>query len=134
MIVEIGKFTKIEKFDALIGILCGEDVQMDRQLLVDFCQDEIDMLVAKSEKLKAERAIKRAEPDPLLDLVYDELTDKYQSADDIVEILGDPEITAGKVRNRLSTLVREGRAKKQQMMIPAGDGTKARPIMCYIKQ
>ena len=102
------KFTKRELYDALIGKLCGEEVEVDAQTLVDFCQAEIDRIDQRNAKDREKREAKKAEPD--------------------VE-----EITLGKVRHRLAGLVRDGLVKKQEMKVPGGEGEKARHAMCYAR-
>lgn len=126
------KFTNRDKFDAIIGYLCHEDgIEIDVQTLVDFCQDNIDRLDARSAKGKAVREAKRAEPDVLLDKVYEALNEAYRSADEITATIDDADVSVAKVRNRLSTLVREGKAEKMKMKVPATEDRKASEVMCY---
>ena len=110
------KFTKRELYDALIGKLCGEEVEVDAQTLVDFCQAEIDRIDQRNAKDREKREAKKAEPD-----------------DAIHDLVDDEEITLGKVRHRLAGLVRDGLVKKQEMKVPGGEGEKARHAMCYAR-
>lgn len=40
------KFTKRELYDALIGKLCGEEVEVDAQTLVDFVRQRLIVLIS----------------------------------------------------------------------------------------
>lgn len=119
------KFTKRELYDALIGKLCGEEVEVDAQTLVDFCQVEIDRI--------DQREAKKTEPDVAREKVFAAVDEQFRTADVIHDTIDDEEITLGKVRHRLAGLVRDGLVKKQEMKIPGGEGEKARHAMCYAK-
>lgn len=127
------KFTKRELYDALIGKLCGEEVEVDAQTLVDFCQTEIDRIDQRNAKDREKREAKKAEPDTAREKVFTALDEQFRTADVIHDSIGDEDITLGKVRHRLAGLVRDGLVKKQEMKIPGSEGEKARHAMCYAK-
>lgn len=127
------KFTKRELYDALIGKLCGEEVEVDAQILVDFCQTEIDRIDQRNAKDREKREAKKGEPDVAREKVLAVIDEQFRTADVIHDSIGDEDITLGKVRHRLAGLVRDGLVKKQEMKIPGSEGEKARHAMCYAK-
>ena len=127
------KFTKRELYDALIGKLCGEEVEVDAQTLVDFCQSEIDRIDQRNAKDREKREAKKAEPDVVREKVFAAVDEQFRTADVIHDTIDDEEITLGKVRHRLAGLVRDGRVQKQEMKIPGGEGEKTRHAMCYAR-
>lgn len=127
------KFTKRELYDALIGKLCGEEVEVDAQILVDFCQAEIDRIDQRNAKDREKREAKKAEPDVAREKVFAVVDEQFRTADAIHDLVDDEEITLGKVRHRLASLVRDGLVKKQEMKVPGGEGEKARHAMCYAR-
>lgn len=117
------KHTRRDKLNAIIDYMCGEEIDIGLQELVDFCQSEIDR-VNNITELKIDDATRK---------IMAALDDQFRTADVIHDTIDDDSITIGKVRNRLSALVREGYAKKQEMKIPATEDRKARTAMCYAK-
>ena len=117
------KYSRRDKFNAIIGYMCGEEIDISLQELVDFCQSEIDR-VNNITELKIDDTTKK---------IMDVLNDQFCSADAVLDSIGDDTITIGKVRNKLSALVREGYVKKQEMKIPATENRKAHKAMCYAK-
>lgn len=98
------------------GEVTAEDV-------IAYCDKKMAQAAKKAEQAKAKRAEKAAENDELFDKVKNALTDEFQSGQDIADAL---EITKGKAVNRLSKLVAEGVAVKEQ--IKTADGNK---VMAY---
>ena len=129
------KITKNEKLDMLIGLLDGtfsfDDENIDGDMLIDFCKREKELLAKKAAKAKETAAKKRAESDTLCEVVFAALTDEFESAFDIAERVDAEDATLGKVRNRLTKLVNEGRAVKATAKVTGEDGQKARKIMVY---
>ena len=127
------KFTKRELYDALIGKLCGEEVEVDAQTLVDFCQAEIDRIDQRNTKDREKREAKKAEPDVAREKVLAAVDEQFRTANVIHDTIDDEEITLGKVRHRLAGLVRDGLVQKQEMKIPVGEGEKTRHAVCYAR-
>lgn len=126
------KVTKRERYEA-IKTLCSmaENVgDLDIDGIIAFCDKEIETLDARAEKAKERAAIKRAEGDELMEIVYNALTDEFESRDTITARINDENITAAKVTYRLTSLVREGRAVKDEATVAGADG-KNRRISVY---
>ena len=97
----------------------------DREDIVAFCDKEIDLIDRKNEKARERAAKKRAESDAMTEAVYATLTNEFAFIDDIVAATEGDEVTRGKVLARLSKLVREGKAEKEDIKNPEGKGKKA---------
>lgn len=82
--------------------------------VIAFCDKKIAQAAAKADKAKEKRAEKAAENDELIVKVQEALTDEFQTGQDIADAL---DITKGKVVNRLSKLVADGVAVKEQIKI-----------------
>lgn len=125
------KITKREMFELIKGIVAGEDVEVDAQVVADFCDKEIAALDTKAAKARERAAAKKAEGDALKELVAGALTDKLQTIADItVDVVEqDAEATAGKVGYRLRALEAEGVAVKEKVKIKGETGT--REVVAY---
>lgn len=125
------RITKREMFELIKGIVAGEDVEVDAQVVADFCDKEIAALDTKAGKARERAAAKKAEGDALKELVAGALTDKLQTIADItVDVVEqDAEATAGKVGYRLRALEAEGVAVKEKVKIKGETGT--REVVAY---
>lgn len=125
------RITKREMFEIIKDIVAGEDVEVDAQVVTDFCDKEIAALDAKATKARERAAAKKAEGDALKDLVAGELTDELQTIADITVrvVEQDAEATAGKVGYRLRALEAEGVAVKEKVKIKGETGT--REVVAY---
>lgn len=121
------KVTKREKFVEIVSIL--EDAE--RADLVECIEREIELLDNKAAKAKEAAAKKKAENDELGEAVAAVLTDELTTIADIAAKIEGADVTIAKVTNRLSKLVANGLAEKEQISVGA-DGAK-RKVMAYRK-
>lgn len=119
------KMTRKDYFHAIM------DGTLDHDLLVAFCEKEIAAIDHKAEKARERAALKAAEPDVLMDAVLGVLTDEPMLVSDIVAAIGGDGVTPGKVANRASRLVKDGRATKLTVTVTGEDGGKARKLVAY---
>lgn len=128
-VVKITKRERYESIKALCDIV-GDPEGIDVAGIVAFCDKEIETLDARAEKAKERAAIKRAEGDELLEIVYNALTDEFETRDAITERIGDENISVAKVTYRLTSLVKAGRAVKDETNVTGADG-KNRRVSVY---
>lgn len=118
---DVKKVTKKEMFTEIKAVL--ETVEGSEEL-VAFVEKQIEALDNEAAKAKERKAKKVAE-DTLKDTVASLLTDEFQTAEAIVDAIGDEEVSKAKVVNRLSKLITDGVAIKEQTKV--GD----RKVVCY---
>lgn len=118
---DVKKVTKKEMFTEIKAVL--ETVEGSEEL-VAFVEKQIEALDNEAAKAKERKAKKVAE-DTLKDTVANLLTDEFQTAEAIVDAIGDEEVSKAKVVNRLSKLIADGVAVKEQTKV--GD----RKVVCY---
>ena len=118
---DVKKVTKKEMFTEIKAVL--ETVEGSEEL-VAFVEKQIEALDNEAAKAKERKAKKVAE-DTLKDTVASRLTDEFQTAEAIVDAIGDEEVSKAKVVNRLSKLIADGVAVKEQTKV--GD----RKVVCY---
>lgn len=125
-------YTKKQMFEGLIAYFHGEDVEIENEDFVEFCQNQIADLDKKAAKAKERAAAKRAESDELTDLVYSVLTDEYQTIADITVVVAEtvPDVSASKVTARLTKLFNAGSIEKEQISVEDSEGKK-RKCMGY---
>ena len=126
------KFTKKQMFEGMIAHFNGEDVEIENEAFVEFCQDQIADLDKKAAKAKERAAAKKAEGDELTDLVHSVLTDEYQTIADITVAVAEtvPDISASKITARLTKLFNAGAIEKEQISVEDSEGKK-RKCMAY---
>ena len=126
------KITKRERYESIKALcdMVGDPKGIDVAGIVAFCDKEIETLDARAEKAKERAAIKRAEGDELLEIVYNALTDEFETRDAITERIGDENISVAKVTYRLTSLVKAGRAVKDETNVTEADG-KNRRVSVY---
>lgn len=126
------KFTKKQMFEGMIAHFNGEDVEIDNEAFVEFCQDQIADLDKKAAKAKERAAAKKAEGDELTDLVHSVLTDEYQTIADITVVVAEtvPDVSASKITARLTKLFNTGVIEKEQISVEDSEGKK-RKCMAY---
>jgi hypothetical protein len=126
------KITKRERYESIKALcdMVGDPEGIDVAGIVAFCDKEIETLDARAEKAKERAAIKRAEGDELLEIVYNALTDDFETRDVITERIGDENISVAKVTYRLTSLVKAGRAVKDETNVTGADG-KNRRVSVY---
>lgn len=118
---DVKKVTKKEMFTEIKAVL--ETVEGSEEF-VAFVEKQIEALDNEAAKAKERKAKKVAE-DTLKDTVASLLTDEFQTAEAIVDAIGDEEVSKAKVVNRLSKLIADGVAVKEQTKV--GD----RKVVCY---
>ena len=109
------KMTKKEMFGLLLGLLETAEVA-EREELKNFVAHEIEMIENKAEKAKTYKRKKPA--DVLKEQIYTKLDVlEFRTIHDIVSDFNDADITAAKVSARLTSLVKEGLAIKEEIKI-----------------
>ena len=109
------KMTKKEMFGLLLELLETAEVA-EREELKNFVAHEIEMIENKAEKAKTYKRKKTA--DVLKEQIYTKLDVlEFRTIHDIVSDFNDADITAAKVSARLTSLVKEGLAVKEEIKI-----------------
>lgn len=109
------KMTKKEMFGLLLELLETAEVA-ERDELKNFVAHEIEMIENKAEKAKTYKRKKPA--DVLKEQIYTKLDVlEFRTIHDIVSDFNDADITAAKVSARLTSLVKEGLAVKEEIKI-----------------
>ena len=128
------KITKREMYEAIIVMAAGGEMKYDKDTFIDFCQNEISLLDKKAAKAKETAAKKRAEGDELTDAVRAALsTEEFEPIAEIAARIEGPDVTVSKVTYRLTQLVNNGKAEKQEIEVAGGEGVKKRKVMGYRK-
>lgn len=107
------KLTKKDYYEILKGIVTGSNVENGEDL-VAFIDKQIEQLDNKATKAKEKAAEKKAEGDELRAVVLSVLTSDFQTIEDIVAQIEGEDITKAKIVARLTQLVKNGEAKKEQ--------------------
>ena len=120
------KITERDIYNAMI------DGTIDADVMVEFAEKKLAQLDKRNESAKKRAAKKRAESDELTEIIFEKLSDEAVDRVAIFEALQADgiETTLGKVTNRLSTLVKEGRANKAKGKAQGEDG-KAHEVTFY---
>lgn len=122
------KITKREKFEMLKEIIRGDvnvEMTVEQAELIDFLDAQIVAIDTKAEKAKARNAEKKANGDELRDVVQSILTEDYQTIDAIVAQIEGEDVTKAKVTARLTSLVKNGLAEKEDVKDEEGRKLKA---------
>lgn len=135
------KMTKRNVFEALInyansGVMAyaadESDVVVTSEALAAFAENEIALLDKKAAKAKERAATKKADGDELTEAVRAAMsTEEFEPIADIATRIEGEDVTVAKVQYRLTQLVKNGEAEKEQITVPGGEGQKARKIMAY---
>lgn len=126
------KITKRERYESIMA-LCetvGAVEGFDMDGIVAFCQKEVDALAARAQKAKDRAAEKRAEGDELQSAVLEALTDELATRQEITDRIEGEDISVAKVGYRLTTLVKAGKAVKEEVTVAGEDG-KNRKVAAY---
>ena len=107
------RITKRDNYEALKEIVKKSNVE-NAEMLVEFINKQIEMIDNKSAKAKEKAAEKRAEGDELRAVIKSVLTNEYQTVDAITAQIEGEDITKAKVVARLTQLVNNGEAVKEQ--------------------
>lgn len=121
------KITKKDFFAAIRGMVEGVDTVGDipADKVIEFIDTQVAQIDAKAAKAKVRAGEKKAEGDALRAEVLSHITDEFQTADAITELVEGEEVTKAKVIARLTQLVKNGDVVKEQQKV--GD----RKVMCY---
>ena len=133
------KITKREMFEAIKGLAVSGALHMQDfneaisdSAVAEFCENEIALLDKKAVKAKERAATKRAEGDELTAVVRQVMsTEEFEPIADIAARIEGEDVTVAKVQYRLTQLVKNGEAEKQELTIPGGEGQKARKVQGY---
>ena len=109
----VKKVTKKEYYVMLKEVVENSNSE-NKDELVEFIEKQITRLDNKAAKAKERAAEKRAEGDELRALVEATLTDEYQTIADITEQIDNEDVTKAKVTARLTQLVKDGLAVKEE--------------------
>lgn len=96
--------------------------------LIEFVNKQISQIEAKAEKAKIRAIEKQKVGDELRDKVKSILTNELQTADAIVAQIDDEDVTKAKVIARLTQLVKNGDAEKEDVKTEDGRSVKAYKI------
>lgn len=116
------KITKKDYYNAIIALARGEEVAVDVDSIVAFCEKEINALATRAEKAKERAAEKRAEGDELQAAVLAALTDEPATRQDVAARIEGEDVTVAKVGYRLTQLVKAGHAVKEDLTVVGEDG------------
>lgn len=110
------KMTKKDWFEELKGIVEASDYAQKDEAIA-FIDAQIELLDNKAEKAKVRAAAKKAETDELKAVVASLLTEELQTADVIAAKIEDEDVSKQKVVSRLTALVKDGVAVKEQIKV-----------------
>lgn len=130
------KITKRAMYEAIAETMRTGECKYSPEDVIAFCDKEIAALDKKAAKAKERAAAKAAEGDALTEQVAAVLTtDEFQPIADIAAAVAidAPDATVSKVTYRLTQLVKNGVAEKQEITVPGGEGAKARKVQGYRK-
>ncbi len=113
------KITKKEYYSMLKEIVMKSNIN-DKDELVAFIDKQVQLLDNKAAKAKVKAMEKRVEGDELRNTVEAVLTEEYQTINTIIEQIDDEEVTKAKVTARLSQLIKEGLAEKEEAKTEEG--------------
>lgn len=122
---EVKKVTKKENYEMLMEIVENSNSEMKAEL-VDFITKQIESIDAKAAKAKEKAAEKRAEGDELRAAVKAVLTEELQTAEIILSQIEGEELTKAKIVARLTQLVKNGEASKEEVKTEEG-----KKVMAY---
>jgi hypothetical protein len=121
------KMTKAMYFEVIRGIVEGLDAGafpdgVGADDVLDFIDRQVELLDKRAAASKERAAKKRAASDELTELIYTMIfeAEDFITADEIVEKIGDEEVTKNKVTARVSKLVKAGRVAKEQVKLEDG--------------
>ena len=95
------------------------------EAVLEFIDKTVEQIDNKAAKAKEKAAEKKADGDALREEVLSHVTNEWQTADAITQLIGNEDITKSKVVARLSQLVRAEVVVKEQQKV--GDAK----LMCY---
>ncbi len=90
---------------------------LDRDEIAAWATRKIEQLDKKNAKARERAAAKKAEGDELMEVVFEALGDEFEPAADIAARIDGEGLTVGKIQNRLTRLVNDGRAEKTDIKV-----------------
>lgn len=133
MTTKITKRAKYEMLSEILGMV-SEDSSFngyDFDMLQAFITHEIEQLDKKSAKAKETAQAKKADNDELYEVVASLLGDEPMTREQVAAKIQGDDVTVAKVGYRLSRLVANGMATKEEITVPGEDGNKARRMVAY---
>lgn len=134
--IKKNEFTKTDMYNAIIAAFTGAEVPADKAMpeaadIVDFCNKQIINLETARAGAKRRADAKKAEPDALQDAVFEVVAAATEpmTASDVVIAMENEDATMGKVSNRLTKLVNEGRLYKANATIKDDSGKAAKRMV-----
>ena len=126
------KVTKRERYESIKALVeaVGAVEGIDTDGIVAFCEKEIATLDTRAEKAKERAAEKRAEGDELQAAVLAALTDEPASRQEVTDRIEGEDVTLAKVGYRLTALVKQGLAVKEEIAVTGEDG-KSKKVAAY---
>ena len=126
------KVTKRERYESIKALVeaVGAVEGIDTDGIVAFCDKEIATLDTRAEKAKERAAEKRAEGDELQAAVLAALTDEPASRQEVTDRIEGEDVTLAKVGYRLTALVKQGLAVKEEIAVTGEDG-KSKKVAAY---
>ena len=126
------KVTKRERYESIKALVeaVGAVEGIDTDGIVAFCDQEIATLDTRADKAKERAAEKRAEGDELQAAVLAALTDEPASRQEVTDRIEGEDVTLAKVGYRLTALVKQGLAVKEEIAVTGEDG-KSKKIAAY---
>ena len=121
------KVTKKEYYDLIRNIIEGANIA-EKDELLEFINKQVAQIEAKAEKAKIRAIEKQKAGDELIDKVKSILTNELQTADAIVAQIDNEDITKAKVIARLTQLVKNDDAEKEDVKTEDGRSVKAYKI------
>lgn len=126
------KITKRAMYEAIAEAMETGSCQFDPEAVKEFCMNEIELLDKKAAKAKERAAAKASEGDALTEAVIAVMTtDEFQPIATIAANVADEDATVAKVTYRLTQLVKNGTAEKQEITIVGSEGSKSRKVQGY---
>ena len=126
------KITKRAMYEAIAEAMETGSCQFAPEAVKEFCMNEIELLDKKAAKAKERAAAKASEGDALTDAVMAVMTtDEFQPIATIAANVADEDATVAKVTYRLTQLVKNGTAEKQEITIVGSEGSKSRKVQGY---
>ena len=122
---EVKKVTKKENYEMLLEIVENSNSEIKAEL-VEFITKQINSIDAKAAKAKEKAAEKRVEGDELRAAVKSVLTEELQTAETILSQIEGEELTKAKIVARLTQLVKNGEASKEEVKTEEG-----KKVMAY---
>ena len=116
---EVKKVTKKENYEMLLQVVENSECEMKEEL-IDFITGQINSLDARAAIAKEKAAEKRAEGDELRAAVKAVLTEELQTAEEILAQFEDEELTKAKIVARLTQLINNGEAVKEEVKTEEG--------------